>query len=200
MSLNKIIVSTMFLMSFSVFAEDKIPAGLYNIDPMHSKVGFEVSHLVVSTVEGRFNQFDGQLNISDKIEKSKVDVNIDVASIDTGTPKRDEHLKSADFFDVAKTPKIKFVSKKITQNKNDLKVFGVLTIKGKSKDVVLDAKYLGKFKDGYGQDKVAFKGKTSINRKDFGLAWSQMVEVGPVVGDNVDIILNLQAAAVVAKK
>ncbi|MBX3017587.1 MAG: YceI family protein [Bdellovibrionaceae bacterium] len=176
------------------FAKVQIAPGTYNIDPMHSKIGFEIPHLVISTVEGKFEKFDGKIVADKDLAKSKVEVNIDAASINTAVEKRDEHLKSPDFFDVAKHAKLSFVSKKVTVTGNGLKIQGALTIKGVSKDVTLDANYLGQVKDGYGNEKIAFKAKTKINRKDFGLTWSNMVEAGPVVGDEVEIQLNIQAA------
>lgn len=176
------------------FAKVQIAPGTYNIDPMHSKIGFEIPHLVISTVEGKFEKFDGKIIADKDLTKSKVEVNIDAASINTAVEKRDEHLKSADFFDVAKHPKLTFTSKKVTASGNGLKIQGTLSIKGVSKDVTLDANYLGQVKDGYGNEKIAFKAKTKINRKEFGLTWSNMVEAGPVVGDDVEIQLNIQAA------
>lgn len=175
-------------------ATTSIAPGTYNIDPMHSKVGFEIPHLVISTVEGKFNSFEGQIVIDKDLAKSKVEATVQTASVDTGVGKRDEHLKSADFFDAAKYPTMKFVSKKIVANGKDLKVTGTLTLKNVSQEVTLDASYLGQVKDGYGNDKIAFKAKTKIDRKKFGLTWSNMVEAGPVVGDEVEIELNIQAA------
>lgn len=176
-------------------AAGKYAAGIYQIDPMHSKVGFEIPHLVISTVEGKFNKYEGSIELADKFEKSKVNVNIDIASIDTGVGKRDDHLRSADFFDAGKFPAMKFESTAVSGTPESFKVTGKLTIKGVTKKVVLDGKYLGTVRDGYGNDKAAFQAKTRINRKDFGLTWSQMVEAGPTVGDEVTIDLRIQAAA-----
>ena len=115
-------------------------------------------------------------------------------SINTGVVKRDDHLRSPEFFDSKKYPKLTFTSTKISQKEDAVTIVGTLTIKDKSKEVTIDAKYLGEVKDGYGQQKIAFKGKTKINRKDFGLTWSQAVEAGPIVGDEIEISLNIQAA------
>src|SRR6218665_1871830 len=101
---------TGLMISIPALAQNKVVAGAYNIDPMHSKLGFEIPHLVISTVEGKFNTFEGKLDLSDKFEKSKVSISADIGSIDTGVTKRDDHLKSPDFFDVAKNPKMKFES------------------------------------------------------------------------------------------
>src|SRR5262245_9977489 len=94
-------------------ADTAVPAGAYQIDPAHSKVGFEIPHLVISTVEGRFNEFKGDINVGESFDKSTVQVDAEVKSIDTGVADRDKHLKSADFFDVAKNPRMSFKSKSI---------------------------------------------------------------------------------------
>lgn len=169
-------------------------AGKYAIDIAHSKVGFEIPHLVISSVEGRFNKFEGEIALAEKFTDSKVTAKIDTATIDTSNGDRDNHLKSADFFDAAKYPSMTFTSKKITGNKDKFKVVGDLTIKDKTKEVTLDGKFLGTVKDAYGNDKAAFTATTKINRQDFGLKWSKAVEVGPVVGDEVTITLKVQAA------
>lgn len=182
---------TLPLASFA--AGKALPEGKFNIDGMHSKVGFEIPHLVISSVEGKFNKFEGTVTVDKSFEKSKVEFSAEIASIDTGVTKRDDHLKSPDFFDAKKYPKLTFTSSKITRTEDALTIVGTLKIKDKSKEVTINAKYLGEVKDGYGQDKIAFKGSTKINRKEFGLTWSQAVEAGPIVGDEVEITLNLQA-------
>jgi len=185
----------------TAFAAGKtIPEGKFNIDPMHSKVGFEVAHLVISSVEGKFNKFEGVITSDKSVDKSKVEFSADIASIDTGVAKRDDHLKSPDFFDAKKFAKMSFTSTKVTQADDTLTIVGTLKIKDKSNPVTITAKYLGEVKDGYGQDKIAFKGSTKISRKEFGLTWNSTVEAGPVVGDEVTITLNIQAAKEVAKK
>lgn len=196
MNLTKITAATLLTLALSTaLAVDKtLPAGKFAIDGMHSKIGFEVPHLVISSVEGKFEKYEGTIVVDSKIEKSKVDITITTDSISTGVSKRDDHLKSADFFDAKKFPKITFVSSKVTRTGDNLAITGTLKIKEKSKEVNLDAKYLGEVKDGYGQDKIAFKATTKISRKEFGLTWNQAVEAGPVVGDEIEISLNIQAA------
>ncbi len=184
----------------SLAAGKAIPEGKFNVDPMHSKVGFEVPHLVISSVEGKFNKFEGVITSDKATDKSKVEFSADIASIDTGVADRDTHLKSPDFFDAKKFAKLTFTSTKVTLADDTLTIVGNLKIKDKSKEVTITAKYLGEVKDAYGQDKIAFKGSTKINRKEFGLTWSKMVEAGPAVGDEVTISLNIQAAKEVAKK
>ena len=193
-------LAAVLALTTTVHAESKYVAANYQVDPMHSKVGFEIPHLVISTVEGRFTKFDGNIELADKFDKSKVNVNVEIASVDTGVQKRDDHLKSPEFFDAAKFPSMKFESTAVSGTPEDFKMTGNLTIKGVTKKVVFDGKYLGSVKDGYGQDKTAFQAKTKINRKDFGLTWNKMVEAGPTVGDEVTIDLRIQAAKVVAKK
>ena len=175
-------------------AGGKYTAGNYQIDNTHSKVGFEISHLVISTVEGTFNNYEGTFNLNKDFKKSSVTASIDIGSIDTGVEKRDGHLKSADFFDISKHPKMNFVSKSISGTPESFTIKGDLTLKGVTKSVNFKGKYLGTVKDGWGNTKAAFNAKARINRKDFGLTWSQMVEAGPVVGDQVTIELNIQGA------
>ena len=175
-------------------SQPKIEAGSYQIDPMHSKVGFEVPHLVISTVEGVFKAFEGQLELASDFSKSKVTANVKVDSIDTGVQKRDDHLKSADFFDAAKHPSMSFKSTSIKGTPESFKLIGDLTLHGVKKSVTFDGQYLGTVADGYGNRKAAFTAKAIISRKDFGLNWNSMVEAGPVVGDKVTLLLKIQAA------
>lgn len=198
--MNKLIIGTLItLASTSAFAGKAIPAGTFNIDPAHSKVGFEIPHLVISTVEGQFSKFDGAITIDSKLEKSKANLNVEVATINTDNKDRDDHLRSADFFDVAKNPKMTFVVKKVLGSADSLKLVGDLTLKGKTKEVTLDAKYLGDVNDAYGNQKIAFTATGKINRKDFGLTWSSAVEAGPVVGDEVTLKIKIQAGRPIKK-
>lgn len=181
-------------LSTTTLAASKLEAGKYNIDPMHSNVGFEIPHLVISSVEGKFKTFGGSVNIDEKFDKSKLEAEVDISSIDTAVADRDNHLKSPDFFDAAKYPKMTFKSTGVSGKAEAFKMTGDLTIKGKTKKVTFDTVYLGTVTDGYGNQKAAFKGTTKINRKDFGLTWNNLVEAGPVVGDEVTIELKIQAA------
>lgn len=199
--MKKLILSAaVTLASLSAFAGKTIPAGTYVIDAAHSKVGFEIPHLVIATVEGRFTKFDGSITIDSKLEKSKANLNVDVATINTDNKDRDDHLKSPDFFDVAKNPKLTFVTKKVVGTADNLKLVGDLTLKGKTKEVTLDVKYLGDVNDPFGNHKVAFSATGKINRKDFGLTWSKAVEAGPVVGDEVTLIIKIEANKPIEKK
>lgn len=199
--MTKAILGTLItLLSFSAFAGKSIPAGSYAIDTAHSKVGFEIPHLVIATVEGRFANFSGNIVIDSKLEKSKANIDIDVTTLNTDNKDRDDHLKSPDFFDAAKNPKITFVTKKIVGTPENLKLIGDFTLKGKTKEVTLDVKYLGDVKDMFNNHKVVFSASGKINRKDFGLTWSKAVEAGPVVGDEVTLIIKIEANKPVEKK
>lgn len=170
-------------------------AAQYTIDQTHSTVGFKIKHLVISNVNGNFNDFDGALNFDPAHpEKLEVMANIAAKSIDTNNPKRDDHLRGADFFDVTKFPALRFVSKKVKNfKKNKGQMEGDLTLHGVTKPVVLDFQYNGANKI-WGKDKVSFSGSTKINRKDFGLTWNTPIETGGfVVGDEVEINLEIEA-------
>lgn len=175
-------------------ADSKIENGKFDIDSMHSKVGFEIPHLVISTVEGSFKTYSGTIEIDPTFTKSQVNAEVEIASMDTGVGKRDDHLKSADFFDQKKFPKMTFKSTSIEGTPESFKLKGDLTLHGEKKAVVFEGKFLGAVTDGYGNRKTAFKASAKIKRQDFGLKWSSVVEAGPVVGDEVTINLNIQAA------
>lgn len=192
-----IVLSVAILSATSALAgSSSYQAGDYQLDPMHSKVGFEVDHLVIATVEGRFNKLEGKINLAADFTKSKANAEIDAASIDTGVADRDKHLRSADFFDVEKFPKLTLKNASFQGKPESFKLVGDLTIHGVTKKVSFDGKYLGSVKDAWGNEKIAFQAKTKINRKDFGLTWSKAVEVGPVVGDEITIDLRVQASKV----
>ncbi len=171
-------------------------ATTWNIDPDHSNIGFKVRHLMVSNVRGSFEKNSGVVDINEKdITKSKVQVSIDTASVNTNVKKRDEHLRSADFFDVAKFPTMTFVSKKVAANgKDKLKVTGDLTLHGVTKEVVLDVEGpSAESKDPWGNIRRGATATTKINRKDFGLVWNANLETGGVVvGDEVIITLEIE--------
>lgn len=193
--------SILVALTLAATAQAKTEAGKYNIDPMHSKVGFEVPHLVISSVEGKFKTFSGVLILDEKFEKSKLDAEVDISSVDTAVKDRDDHLKSPEFFDATAFPKMTFKSTAISGKPESFKLTGDLTLRGKTQKVVFDGTYKGTAKDAYGNTKAAFSATAKINRKDFGLTWNKAVEVGPVVGDIITIDLKIQAGKeVVAKK
>jgi polyisoprenoid-binding protein YceI len=171
-------------------------AAPWSIDADHSNVGFKVRHLMVSNVRGDFGKVSGIVDIDDRdITRSKVDVTIETASINTGVAKRDAHLKSPDFFDVAKYPTMSFVSKSVIQTGADkLQVHGQLTLHGITRDVVLEVEGPTRaYKDPYGNLKRGASAVARINRKDFGLTWNAAIESGGVaVGDEVTIALEIE--------
>jgi len=185
-------ISTIIALSLPALAS----ATTWNIDPDHTNVGFKVRHLMISNVKGNFEKHTGVVDINDKdITKSKVQVSIDTASINTNVQKRDEHLRSADFFDVAKFPTMTFVSKKVAKaGKDKLKVTGDLTLHGITKEVVLDVEGpTSESKDPWGVIRRGAVASTKINRKDFGLAWNKALETGGVaVGDEITINLEIE--------
>ncbi len=194
MKLKALLVAASLAVPTLVLAAAPAPVGKYDIDPAHSKVGFEVTHLVISTVEGRFDKFGGSITIADPADKSSVETKIDAGSVNTGNTQRDGHLKSPDFFDAAKFPELTFQSKKVAWNGSDIKITGDLTIHGVTKEVVLDGKFLGAIKDMAGNDRVAFSASTKISRKEFNVLWNKAIEAGPIVGDEVTIKLRIEAA------
>jgi polyisoprenoid-binding protein YceI len=185
-------ISTIIALALPTFAF----ATTWTIDPDHSNVGFKVRHLMVSNVKGSFEKHTGVVEINDKdITKSKVEVSIDTSSINTNVQKRDEHLRSADFFDVAKYPAMTFVSKKVTKaGKDKLKVTGDLTLHGITRQVVLDVEGPSKeSKDPWGNIRKGATATTKINRKDFGLVWNAALETGGVaVGEEITITMEIE--------
>jgi polyisoprenoid-binding protein YceI len=167
----------------------ELQAGKYNIDPAHTRVSFLIDHFVVSQVEGRFNDVKGHFNLSKDLKNCEVDVTVPIDSIDTGVKKRDDHLKSPDFFEAKKFPTMTFKSKKCSGKLDKFKVVGDLTIKGVTKEVTLKAKYTGSVKDSWEQTRAAVRAKGKINRKDFNINYNDMVEAGPAVGDEVTIMI-----------
>ncbi len=185
-------ISTIIALAIPIFAS----ASTWNIDPDHSNVGFKVRHLMISNVKGNFEKHSGIVEINDKdISKSRVEVTIDTNSINTNVQKRDEHLRSADFFEVAKYPTMTFVSKKVARvGKDRLKVTGDLTLHGVTREVALDVEGPSKeSKDPWGNIRRGATANTKINRKDFGLLWNKALETGGVVvGEEVAITLEIE--------
>jgi polyisoprenoid-binding protein YceI len=167
----------------------------WTIDPAHSHTGFGVKHLVISTVRGEFGKTSGSVVLDDQdITRSTVEATIDATTIDTRVADRDTHLKSPDFFDVAKYPTLTFKSTKIEKaGDGKLKVTGNLTLRGVTRPITLDVTGpTGEIKDPWGNTRRGLSATAKLNRKDFGLAWSKMIEAGPVVGDEVAIDLEVE--------
>ncbi len=166
------------------------------IDGSHSSAEFAVKHLMVSTVKGHFSEMAGEIEFDDaNPANSAVEATIQVASINTRDEKRDGHLKSAEFFEAEKYPTITFKSTKVEKvSDTDHKVTGNLTIRDVTKEVVMDVEYAGQSKSPFGDTRSGFTGKTTINRKDFGLNWNVALEAGGVmVSEKVNIILEIEA-------
>jgi polyisoprenoid-binding protein YceI len=170
-------------------------ASTWDIDASHSGVGFSVRHMMVSNTHGKFTKFTGTVALDDKdVTKSTVQVDIDIASIDTGDAKRDEHLRSEEFFDAKKFPKMTFKSTKVVKSGDKLLVTGDLTLKNVTKPVVLTVEPLtAEVKDPWGGVRRGTTATTKINRKDFGLTWNKALEAGGVaVGEEISIQLELE--------
>ena len=158
----------------------------WKIDPAHSEINFKVKHLVVSTVTGHFSKFDASIETSkEDFSDAKINFEADINSIDTKNEQRDGHLKSADFFDAEKYPKMTFVSKSIKKvSDHEMKVTGNLTLRGVTKEITLDVIYNGTVA-GFGGTQVAgFEVRGKLNRFDFGLQWNALTEAGGVVVSN----------------
>lgn len=163
---------------------------VWMVDPAHTHASFTIRHLVISNVRGEFQKLAGTVQLDEKdVTKSSVEATIDATSIDTRVADRDKHLRSPDFFDVATYPTITFKSTRVEQaGQGKLKVAGDLTIRGVTKPVVLDVEGpTAEIKDPWGNARRGFSATTKVNRRDFGLNWSKLIEAGPVVGDEVKI-------------
>ncbi|GAB3062456.1 YceI family protein [Salinicoccus sesuvii] len=164
-------------------------------DAAHSEVGFQVKHMMVSKVKGYFESFTFEVD-TDKIEtfeNAEVYAEIDVDSVSTKNADRDAHLKSEDFFNVEKNPKIIFKSRNVTKNGDTVTIDGDATINGVTKEMSIDLQYNGKGTNPWGQEVHGFEGEFTINREDFGLTWNQTLETGGVlVSKDVKAMLELQ--------
>jgi polyisoprenoid-binding protein YceI len=168
----------------------------WDIDTSHSGVHFTVRHMVIAKVRGAFGRWQGSIDFdAADPTQSKVEVAIDTASIDTREPKRDEHLRSPDFLDVAQFPQIAFKSTRIARDGEDrYRVDGELTIHGVTRPVVLEVEGGSQVKDPWGNTRTGFSATTTISRKEFGLTWNVALEAGGfLVGDRLDINLEIEA-------
>ena len=169
--------------------------GTYNVDTSHSEIGFTVRHMMFAKVHGQFKTWTAKLGYdAANPAKSTIEVEIDTASIDTREEKRDGHLRSPDFFDAEKFPKMIFKSKKIEGSGGHYKVTGDLTIRDQTHEVVLDVEQTGTGKDPWGNDRLGVSAKGAISRGEWGLKWNQALEAGGVlVGEKVEIEIEIQA-------
>lgn len=161
----------------------------WKVDRSHTMINFTVTHMMISEVNGQFKDFDATIeNTREDFTDAKINVSIKAKSIDTGTEGRDKHLRSADFFNADVDSIITFVSSKVERSGNDMfKIYGQLTMRGVTKEVVLDTKLKGKIKGMRGMIS-AFKATTTINRKDWGLTWNRTIEAGGMlVSEDVEL-------------
>ena len=171
------------------------PAAEWKVDASHTSVAFSISHLFTS-VQGRFDSFDGTIDFDpDDPSATVVRGKVAAESINTNNAKRDKHLRGGDFFDVEKFPEIRFESTGGIENMQGKKgeLPGKLTIHGVTKPVVLDVKFLGRGKDPWGNERAGFQATLTIDRKDYGLNWNEVLETGGVlVGDEVEIRIDAE--------
>ncbi len=167
----------------------------WQIDPAHSAIEFSVRHLMITNVRGQFDKFGGSVDFDEQNPtQTKVNVQIEAASINTKAADRDNHLRSADFLYASNHPYLSFVSKNVAlTDKSHARLTGDLTIRGVTRPVVLDVEYVGSIKNPWGMTSAGFNARTKINRKDWGLNWNQALETGGVlVGDQINIEIELE--------
>ncbi len=170
-----------------------LPIGVWHVDPVHSTVEFQAKHMMIATVKGRFNAFQGALEVDER--GPRMFGTIEVASIDTRDTRRDEHLRSPDFFDAANHPQMRFDSTRIEPTgKDTFRITGDLTIREVTRPVELEATFQGTGRDPWGSERAALEVRGQIDRKDFGLTWNQALETGGVlVGDKIKILIDVAA-------
>jgi polyisoprenoid-binding protein YceI len=169
-------------------------AGVWAIDPAHSEVSFTVRHLMVSKVRGTFTRFSGSVTVAENLLDSRAEATVEIDSIDTREPNRDNHLRSADFFEVAKYPEMTFASTALRPDGGDYVLTGDLTIKGVTKPVDFTLEFNGVGPDPYGGTRAGFSASTEISRSEFGVDIHLPLDGGGVVvGDKVKILLEIEA-------
>jgi polyisoprenoid-binding protein YceI len=171
-----------------------IPGGEYKFDPAHSTIGFAIRHNEINWVSGRFKDFVGTLRYDEgDVTTSSVEFTAKVASIDTGVTNRDNHLRTADFFEVAKYPELTFKSTRVERKKNGYVLHGDLTLKDVTRQVAIPFTLTGAIKDARGNTRFGVDGSTTIDRRDYGITWGKALEGGGFdVGHEVKISLQLE--------
>lgn len=169
--------------------------GTWRIDPGHAEVAFTGRHFMLTKIRGRFTGVTGEIRFAEGLADSQVEVVIDMASVDSGDPARDEHLRSADQFDVTRFPTATFRSTRVGWDGGTIgKVEGDLTIHGVTRTVVLDVDYRGYVRDPWGNDRAVFSAATRLNREDFGITWNMVLDTGGLlVSRDIDIAIELEA-------
>lgn len=189
-------VSTVFaVLTLAVTTPAAAEVATFKVDPSHTTVRFAVDHLVISTVTGVFKDFSGELTLDpNNLTSLRGEGVVQVASIDTRDEKRDEHLRSADFFDVEKHPTMTLKMKEVKNTRKGHVAIADLTIRGVTKQVEIPFEYRGMVTDPWGNVKIGLKGSFSINRQDFGISWNKVLDSGGlVVGDIVTVNLDIEA-------
>jgi len=184
------VLLSVFLLSFTILSAQSS----WIFDKPHSKIGFSVTHLVITEVEGNFLEFDGVVKAgNDNFKNTTVNLKIKIASIDTDISARDKHLRSPDFFDAEKYPYAKFKSKSFNMiGDKKFKMVGDLTIKDVTKEIVFDVHHRGTVVGPMGKKRAGFKISGEINRFDFNLKWNKTVEAGPIVDKKIKLIMNIE--------
>ena len=193
---NKIFAAA--LLTVLVAALPALAADTYNFDKAHTKIGFTAQHLVISSVDGRFKDFDGVIVVDPDITKSSVKITIKTASVETDNQARDNDLRNSEFLDVAKYPEMSFVSDKIEKRGDGYVAIGTFTLKGVSKKIELPFTFAGPITDPWGFQRIAAKASTKINRQDYGVKYNQAMKDGAAIVGN-EVTLNLTVEATKAK-
>jgi polyisoprenoid-binding protein YceI len=181
--------------SMSTTTPTVIPTGTWTVDPAHSRVGFAVKHMGIATVRGEFTEFEGTLEIGEDLASAKVYGTVKVQSVDTNEPERDEHLRSADFFDAAQFPELRFESTKIEAlDHEEFRITGNLTIRRVTNEIVLHAEAQGTDTDPWGNERVGLEVTGQLSRGDYGMKFNQALGSGNVlVADKVKLALDISA-------
>jgi polyisoprenoid-binding protein YceI len=193
--------STMMALITGLLTSSLVWSVPYKMDTSHSEVGFTVKHLMLTNVKGRFNKFEGAFDYDEKTKTlSKVDIKIDIATVDTNDKKRDEHLASPDFFDAKKFASMDFKADKVTgvEAGKSFKLPGTLTLHGVTKPVTLDVDFRGVTKDPWGNERLVFGATAKINRTDWGVKWNKSMDKGGVVVGE-EVVIAIESESVKAK-
>lgn len=169
----------------------------WTVDPTHSAIEFSVKHMMIAKVKGSFNKFEANISADPTdLTTAQIDFTVDLASIDTRNTDRDNHLRSADFFDVEKNPTLTFTATKIEKtNKDEYSVTGVVTLNGVTKEETFEITFEGQGKDPWGTEKAGFSGKGKVKRSDYGLTYNAALETGGVlIGDQITLSIEIEAA------
>jgi polyisoprenoid-binding protein YceI len=171
-----------------------LTAGTWNVDPVHSSVGFVARHMMITKVRGHFSTFSGTITVAEDPLQSSVEAEVDLGSISTGDDQRDAHLKGADFFNIEKHPMMHLKSTGLKANGDDYILTGDLTVAGKTRSVDFDLEFDGVEQDPWGGTRAGFSATADISRKDWELTWNVALETGGVmIGDKVKIEIEVEA-------